>query len=114
MQEIKLNELKQLPFWEVILPFRGQLRYGGDLPLYFEQGNCNILPNKKGILIVNHVFLDFINRTTILKDFDKFYIFINPDQSENQERYQQDYLDDANIQADFLLFNPNAQEELNT
>lgn len=87
----------------MIIPFSGQSGLGGNPPDYFEQGNCDILPNKSGILIQKDVFLDLIDQTTIWSDFSKFFIFINPDQTKNQKRYHINYNLEANISADFTL-----------
>lgn len=94
MVEINISELKQIDFWEVIIPYRGQLGIGGSLPEYLEQGNCDILPNKSGVLIQKEVFLELIDQTTILKDCDGIYFFEMPDDSVNQRRYNTDYSDE--------------------
>ncbi len=83
------SDFTNLDFWEVIIPIRGQLGYGGDLPLYFEQGNCDILTNKSGLLIQKEVFLEFLENTNIFHDFTQFYFFDAPDSSEM--RYQTKY-----------------------
>lgn len=114
MKQIQLEEIKQLSFWEVIIPFSGQLGIGGDLPDYFEQGNCNILPNKTGVLIQKDVFLYLIDQTKIIEDFSIFYFFKNVPAFKNQERYQQNYLDKETIQADYILPNLNLKEKSNT
>lgn len=103
MKQIQFEDIKYLSFWEVIIPFSSQLGFGGNLPNYFEQGNCDILPNKSGILIQKDVFLDLIDQTTILEDFNSFYFFKSPTTLKNQKRYHKNYLCETDVNADFIL-----------
>lgn len=89
MKQIQLEDIKQLSFWEVIVPFSGQLGVGSSLPDYFEQGNCDILPSKTGILIQKDVFLDLLDCSTLFQDFDVFYFFNIP--GVNKNHYQIKY-----------------------
>lgn len=65
----------KMEFTEVIISFQGQLGVGGSLPAYLTQDNCNILPDKSGILILRDMFLELMEETTILEDFEVYYFY---------------------------------------
>lgn len=92
--------------WEVIMPFYGTLGAGGNLPNYLTQDNCNILSNGTGILILKDMFLELMEATSILEDFNLFCFFNSSDATEN--RYQinyhfEEFKDIDNINADEIL-----------